>query len=155
MSTDTRTVEQAIEDLRIAMVVTPDLRARPMTVASVDGDRLAFMTDNRAAWVKQLADGSPVGVTFSDGGDGDYVSLTGHASTSQDRELLDRLWNVAANAWFDGADDPNLVALLVEVQDGEYWDSADNVVSRAIRGAAAVATGSGSELLGSKGDVAT
>lgn len=153
MSAEQRTVEQAIQGERVAMVVTPDLRARPMTVASVDGDRVAFLADRRAAWIQQLADATPVGLTVSDPDDSTYASLTGRASTSDDRDLLEHLWGLAANAWFDGVDDPNLVALVVDVTDGEWWDGPDSVVSTMVRGAAAVATGTGSELLGDRGDV--
>jgi general stress protein 26 len=152
---DTRTLDEVLEGERVSMVVTADQRARPMSIAGRDGDRLWFLTDRQADWVKALPDSEYVAVVISDPHDSLYVSLTGQAGFSDEHETLERLWAKPMEAWFEGPDDPRLVALHVDVTDGEYWDGPDSGLSRAVRGIAAVVTGEGRDLMGEQGDVAT
>jgi general stress protein 26 len=152
---DTRTLDDVLEGDRISMLVTADQRARPMSIIDRDGDRLWFLTDREAAWVKALPESEYVAVVISDPDDSLYVSLTGQAGFTDDRETLERLWAKPMEAWFDGVDDPKLVALHVDVTDGEYWDGPDSGISRAIRGIASVVTGEGRDKMGEQGDIAT
>lgn len=150
---DTRTLDEVLEGERISMVVTADQRARPMSIAGRDGDRLWFLTDRQADWVQALPDSEYVAVVISDPSDSLYVSLTGQAGFTDERETLERLWAKPMEAWFEGPDDPKLVALHVDVTDGEYWDGPDSGLSRAVRGIASVVTGEGRDKMGEQGDV--
>ena len=145
---DDRTLADLLEGERIAMVVTPDGRARPMTVLRREDARLWFVTDRTADWVARLIDGERVTVTISDLGDSLFVSLTGTAATTTDRGVLETLWSPPLRAWFQGPDDPNVVALSVDVAEGEYWDGPDTTVGRIVRGLAGMATGKGSRTMG-------
>lgn len=155
MNDETRTLDDLLDGERTAMLVTADQRARPMTILERDGQRLWFLTARSADWVRTLPDREIVNVTVVDPGDGLYVSLSGQAATTTDADVLERLWSPALSAWFEGADDPDLLALSVEVSDGEYWDGPDSGIGRTLRLAAAAVTGAGPELLGDKGDVTT
>lgn len=155
MADDSRTLEDLLDGERIAMLVTADHRARPMMVLDQDRDRLWFLTSRTADWVESLSDGERVTLTLADTDDALFVSLTGTAATTTDQATLDRLWNGAMDAWFDGRDDPNLVALHVDVVDGEWWDGPSTGVGRAIRGIAGVITGDGERTMGEQGDVTT
>lgn len=155
MSDDTRTLDDLLDGERIAMLVTPDQRARPMTVVDRDGSTLWFLTTREADWVAGLTEGDRVAVVVSDPGDSLFVSMTATAGTTTDQQVLDRLWNPAMKAWFDGRDDPDLVAVRAEVTDGEYWDGPATGVGRIVRGLAGVVSGSGDETMGGQGDVAT
>jgi general stress protein 26 len=152
---DTRTLDDVLDGERISMVVTADQRARPMSIVGRDGDRLWFLTSREADWVQALPESEYVAVVVSDPKDSLYVSLTGRAGFSDDRETLERLWSTSMEAWFEGADDPKLIALHVDVTDGEYWDGPDSGLSRAVRGIAAVVTGEGRDEMGEQGDIAT
>jgi general stress protein 26 len=152
---DTRTLDDVLEGDRISMLVTADQRARPMSIIDRDGDRLWFLTDRSADWVEALPESEYVAVVISDPDDSLYVSLTGQAGFTDDRETLERLWAKPMEAWFDGVDDPKLVALHVDVTDGEYWDGPDSGISRALRGIASVVTGEGRDKMGEQGDVTT
>ncbi|MTV26102.1 general stress protein [Nitriliruptoraceae bacterium ZYF776] len=152
---DTRTLEEALDGERIVMLTTEDLRARPMSVQEVDGRDLWFLTDGSAGWVAGLRENQPVAATVSDPGDGVFVSLTGRAATTRDDDVLDRLWDPAMEAWFDGRDDPNLVALRITAEDGEYWDGPDTGIGRVVKGLTSVVTGEGRRIMGEQGDVAT
>jgi general stress protein 26 len=152
---DTRSLDEVLDGERISMVVTADQRARPMSIVDRDGDRLWFLTDREADWVQALPDSEYVAVVISDPKDSLYVSLTGQAGFTDDRATLERLWSKPMEAWFDGVDDPKLVALHVDVTDGEYWDGPDSAISRAVRGIASVVTGEGRDKMGEQGDIAT
>ena len=155
MSDDARTLDDLLDGQRTAMVVTADQKARPMTIIDRDGARLWFLTSRGAEWVQALEDGEYVAVVVSETSDSLYVSLTGQAATTDDQATRERLWNPGMQAWFEGADDPDLVALRVDVEDGEYWDGPDSGVGRVLRGLASIVTGEGRQLMGDQGDVAT
>ncbi|MEX1177735.1 MAG: pyridoxamine 5'-phosphate oxidase family protein [Nitriliruptor sp.] len=151
---ETRTLDELLDGERTAMVVTADQRARPMTILDRDGSRLWFLTGRDADWVQALPDNEIVAVVVSEPKDSLHVSLNGPAGFTDERDVLERLWSKPMEAWFEGVDDPNLVALHVDVEDGEYWDGPDSGISRAIRGLTAVVTGEGQDAMGEQGDVA-
>ncbi len=155
MSDDARTLDDLLDGERTAMLVTADQRARPMSVITRDDDRLWFLTGRDAEWVEALEDGEFVAIVVVDPSDSVYLSLTGRATITDDGATLKRLWNPAMEAWFEGVDDPNLVALSVDVHEGEYWDGPGTGVGRALRGLASVVTGRGRALMGEQGDVVT
>jgi general stress protein 26 len=152
---DTRTLDEVLDGERISMVVTADQRARPMSIVEREGDRLWFLTNREADWVQALPEAEYVAVVVSDPKDSLYVSLTGQAGFTDDKATLERLWAKPMEAWFDGVDDPKLVALHVDVTEGEYWDGPDSGLSRAVRGIASVVTGEGRDKMGEQGDVTT
>ena len=51
---------------------------------------------------------------------------------STDRDDVERLWNPAAGAFFDGKDDPNLAVLFFDVSEGQYWDSPNGRIGALI-----------------------
>lgn len=155
MSDDARSLDEIMENGPITMLVTADQKARPMTVLEQDGARLSFLTDRTTEWMQEMTENEQVAVVISDPGDSIFVSLTGTARVSADEETLDELWSPMLEAWFDGRDDPNLVALHVDVHDGEYWDGPGTGPGRALRGLAAIVTGEGRKTMGDQGDVTT
>src|SRR5215211_5298753 len=70
-----------------------------------------------------------------------YVSISGQAQISNDREMIKKLWSVPAKAWWQSADDPNIRVIRVSPEEAEWWDSPGTVVSYISMAAAAV-TGS-------------
>lgn len=115
-----------IEKFKSAMLVTHcenELRSRPMQIAGVEaGCRVWFFTMHESGKVHELETDPRVNLTFQQDRE-IYVSLTGHASLSRDRAKIDELWREPFRVWFpDGKDDPNLAMILIEPQEGEYWD---------------------------------
>jgi general stress protein 26 len=121
-------LREMLEEFGTAMLVTRTddghLRGRPMALAEVEPDgTLWFATDRHAAKVEELARDRHVGVTMQSSTK--FLSLSGTASTVDDREKLARLWKAEWGVWFPrGKDDPNLVLLRVDGQVGEYWDNS-------------------------------
>ena len=116
-----------IEAIKIAMVVTHDgrgheLRARPMAAHSDPLQNVVyFLTDVGSAKVAEIVDNDDVCLAFADPKGRDYLSITGHASLSNDRTLIRRLWSDEEQAFWRDENDPSLRLLRVDVLEAEYW----------------------------------
>ena len=119
-------LEKLIESFRTAMLVTRTsdgaLRARPLALAEVhDQGALYFATSVDSAKVTELETIPGVAVTLQ--ASDKYISVTGDASVSRDRALIERLWSEAWRVWFPGGkDDPTLSIIIVTPHAAEYWD---------------------------------
>ena len=80
-------------------------------------------------------------LAFSDPRHQKYVSISGQAQISNDREMIRKLWSIPAQAWWQNAEDPNIRVITVTPEEAEWWDSPGTVVSYISMAAAAV-TGS-------------
>jgi general stress protein 26 len=124
------TREKLVELLRKfdnAMLVTASangsMRSRPMALLQVepDGD-MWFMTSGHSGKIDEIAADSHVNVALQK--DREYVSVCGRARVLRDRAKVDELWNEHMRAYFpNGKDDPDLVLLQVQAEEGEYWDN--------------------------------
>jgi general stress protein 26 len=140
-------VQELIKDTRIAMLAIRGedgrFHARPMATTETGFDgTLWFLTDVRSHKVDQLESDPEVLVTYADPGSESYVSVSGRGAVVTDRATIKRLWSEPARAWFpDGPDDPNLVALKIDVEIAEYWDSPSGTLVLAYGYVKALATG--------------
>jgi general stress protein 26 len=136
-TTDTvRSLEQVLDGMRFAMVTTTSphgLRARPLTLLEQEDAVLRFLVSRDSQWVQELAQPmASVQVAFADPGKNTYVALQGHAVLDDDPELIARLWNPAAESFFDGPEDPDATVLECTIFDGEWWDAPGTAVGLAI-----------------------
>ena len=121
-------VRDLIKDARIAMLATRGedghFHARPMATSKAEFDgTLWFLTDERTHKVEQLERDSEVLVTYTDDSKQSYISLAGRGAIVHDKAKLKELWSEPARAWFPkGLEDPNLVAMRIDVEIAEYWD---------------------------------
>ena len=131
-----RSLEQVLDGQRFAMVTTAGprgLRARPLTLLEQQDAVLRFLVSKQSEWVQDLTQPmASVQVSFADPGDNTYVALQGHATVDERRATVERLWNPAAEAFFDGPDDPDAVVLECAIADGEWWDAPGTKVGIAI-----------------------
>jgi general stress protein 26 len=118
------------------------IRARPMAafVEPEDG-KIYFLTDKASAKDEEVAAQPQVCLAFADAGSQTYVSVSGQAALSNDRERIRTIWSPAAKAWWDGPDDPAIQLLAVTPGDAQYWDSPGTVLSY-VKMAAAIVTDS-------------
>jgi general stress protein 26 len=123
-------VKELVKDARISMLttMTPDGKhvSRPMALQDVefDGD-LWYFTYSDSDLVAQIAVHPQVNVSFSDGKQHAWVSLSGAAEQVNDRQKAEELWNPILKAWFpDGLETPNLTLVKVHADTAEYWESA-------------------------------
>jgi len=140
----TKDLADLISGGTVAMLMTmigDEHTSRPLTVAGVEGGRVSFLVDRTADWAEALGATTPVHLSVSDVRENTYLSLQGRATVTPDRATIDRLWNPAAAAFFDGKDDPSVAALHFDVSTGEYWDSPSGRIGSAIAVVKAAVTG--------------
>jgi len=143
------------EKIRIALLTSWDgkqQRIRPLA-ATVDRDRdvIQFLIGANGGTTLADATGAPaltlvqqvekfptVTLAFADHGSHDYVTITGQATVSNDRERIKELWTPFAKAWWDGADDPEIRLLTVTPENAEIWEGPNQLVATALMLTAAV-----------------
>ena len=139
---DIQRVWDLMKKIGFAMLVTRDgdrLRARPMSAClDRDANAIFFLTDARRHKDEEIARDPHVNLSFADTGSQKYVSLTGTAAISNDREKIRQLFSTPAKAWWDLAEDPNIRVLEISPDDAEYWDSPGSVISYVKMATAAV-----------------
>ena len=111
-----------------AMLVTESdagLRARPMAIGDVTPDgRVRFITSDDSIKLDELTDRPHVNVTCQ--GDRRFLSISGDARLSKERELIDQAWKSNQSTWFaEGKDDPRVVALEIIPSFAEFWDRSE------------------------------
>ncbi len=135
---DLQRLGELIKDIEFAMLTTVDedgsLRSRPMgTVQSEFDGVLYYFTYGHSHKVLEVNQNNQVNVVYSRPDKQQYVSLSGTARLSRDRQKLKELWNPALNAWFPkGLEEPDIALLCVDVTKAEYWDSPSSAVAHAI-----------------------
>lgn len=95
--------------------------ARPMGIARREGSTLWFVSARDSAKTDELTSNRTAVITAQD--ERRWLAATGTASTDDSQTRVDQLWSAPMTAWFpDGPQDSDLVALSVDLSDGEYWD---------------------------------
>jgi general stress protein 26 len=122
-----------IDGIEIAMFTTRrvdgQLVSRPMaTQERVSGTDLWFVTDTSSHKLAELEQDPHVNLAYYNNKSREWVSVSGTAQITQDRNLIKELYKPDWKAWFDdeggakdgGPDDPRLALILVEAQSVEY-----------------------------------
>ena len=136
-----------IKDIKFAMLTTvcPDgtLRSRPMATQETEFDgELWFFTYANSEKVQEVEDEEHVNVSYADPASNAYVSVSGRAFITLDREKAKQLWRPVLRAWFPkGLDDPNLALMRIEVDQAEYWDGPSSKMVQLVTYVKTVATG--------------
>jgi general stress protein 26 len=122
-----------IKKIKFGMLVTHDdleekLRGRPMSLVQDEYDNtIYFFTDRTDAKAYEIKRDRDVCLTFEDVDEQTYVSLSGKANLTEDRNLIDRYWNKSVAAWFPkGKDDPSIAMLEIKIESGEHWKADEN-----------------------------
>jgi len=111
-----------------AMLVTQrdtELRSRPMAVGDHTQDgRIRFVTRDDSGKLEELNENDAVNVSMQ--GDNRFLSVSGHARLSKDRDLIDKTWSRRQAPWFaEGKDDPHITVLEVIPTHAEFWDQSE------------------------------
>ena len=134
-----------MDKIGFCMLATKDgdlIRSRPMAAYVCREDHAVyFLTDADSAKDDEIDANPGVNLAFADAGAHDYVSVTGRAAVSNDRDKIRELFNTPAKAWWDSPDDPSIRVLKVTPHDAQYWDSPGKARA-AIRMAAAAVSDS-------------
>ncbi|MFC6490616.1 pyridoxamine 5'-phosphate oxidase family protein [Nitratireductor sp. GCM10026969] len=144
MAHDEERVWELVEKIGICMLISrdgTDLRARPMAAYfDRDAHSLYFLTDAESHKEEEIAQDPHVALAFADTSDQNYLSISGTAEVSNDRERIRQLWSTPAKAWWDDPDDPSIRILKITPKDAQYWEGPGTVVSYIKMAAAAVSS---------------
>lgn len=123
-----------IDDMDVCLFTTrrPDGRlvTRPMQVQErTSGTDLWFVTDIEANKLEELASDAHVNLGFYNKGSREWVSVSGTAIITQDRDLVHAMYKPDWKIWFPadggkrdgGPDDPRLALVLVETLSVIYF----------------------------------
>lgn len=114
-----------------------DGHVRPMT-AQLEDDKLEddrysgaiwFFTSTDNALYAMAGGGSPGVIHFVSKGHDVWASVNGSLAQSQDRAMIDKLWNRFVAAWYEGKDDPKIALLKFDPNDAEIWIDASSAVA--------------------------
>ncbi len=142
------TLWKLIKDMRFGMLThrhaDGSLHAHPLTTQnrSLDEGVLYFFVSKTTEVGRRLQVDGNVCVAYADTSKDHYVSISGHATVSNDRAKVERLFNAFAKAWFPGGvDDPSLELVEVKILHAEYWDVKESKVTQLVKMATAAVTG--------------
>jgi general stress protein 26 len=98
--------------------------SQPMTAQlSDDGSgAIWFFTARDVDLVRTLGDGGRAVAHFAAKGHDLFASIHGRLAPSNDRAMIDRLWNRFVAAWYEGGkDDPKLQLLRLDPEHAQVW----------------------------------
>ena len=144
-------VGELIKDIQMAMLTTitseGSLHSRPMAShQSPFAGELLFLTPDDTGKVHEIQENAEVALTYVDPKH-TFLTLSGRASISNDRGLIEQLWTPTYKAWFPGGkEDPSIRVLCVHVDQAEYWEAPANAVVRKAKILARAVTGGQSKV---------
>jgi len=151
-------IAELIKDLRMAMLVTIDVRglpnSRPMATQGEDfTGTLWFFTDRNSPKVRDVVNNPSVNVVFMKSAAESYLSLVGTAEVDNDRDRMRAMWTPWMKAWFDSVEDPDLCLLRVQVDEAEYWDTPGGKVASLLSLVKGAVTGDAGDMESNHGRV--
>ncbi|HXH76150.1 MAG TPA: pyridoxamine 5'-phosphate oxidase family protein [Bacteriovoracaceae bacterium] len=131
-SIDLRRLASLITDIKFTMFSTVNadgsIISRPMAnqeivPGSFEGT-LWFFTKKDTAKVHSIEHDSHVNLAYANPEKQQYVSISGKAFISEDKEKMKDLWTHQLKSWFpEGLEDPEMTLIGVDIQSAEVWDS--------------------------------
>ena len=129
---------------RIAMLTTEEhgkLVSRPMAALVRPEENKIYFVTRTDDKVGEIGGSAQVNLAFSDPHENNYLSISGTARTSQDREKLNELWSMFTEAWLPQGPEAEDVALITfEPEEAKLWDSTSSSIIYAGKVLKAVAT---------------
>jgi general stress protein 26 len=117
-----------LEDFSTAMLIThaggETLHARPMEIADREADgTLWFITTEDSAKAHEIEHDRHAHIVCQKD-HAAYLSISGHASLSENRARIAEIWKEPFRVWFpDGPKDPKIALIVFRPQRAEFWDN--------------------------------
>lgn len=135
MTTTTGTPDDvwtAIKKLRVAMLTTEEdgrLVSRPMASLGRPEDGVIYFITHADTHIADKSESVRANLAYSDTDANTYLSVSGTARLSQDREKLRELWSLWSEAWLpQGPDAPDVALVTVEPIDAKLWDADSKLI---------------------------
>ena len=122
-------LQEMIKSIGVCMFFTKrgggKAEVRPMSVADVDDNgNIWFLAAKNSEKVENIHFDNDVHLVFAHPGKEMYLDINGTAEVTDDRNSIKRIWTPFAKAWFTlGVNDPDLCAIKVTAERGNYWDT--------------------------------
>lgn len=128
---DEKRAWDVIDKVGVCMMATQfdgGVRARPMEAHADRAEGLIwFLTDIRAAKDEEVEAWPDICLVFIDPEEKVYVSVSGRAEVTEDRERIRQMWSDRQQAWWpEGPADPNVRVICFVPELIEYWDGPAN-----------------------------
>lgn len=131
---EAKRLARIISQIRIAMLTTVNedgsMHSRPMANQEIDIDKfdgtLWFFTRKDTFKVIDIQKDQHVNLTYTHPERQQYVSISGKAILSEDKDFIRDLWSESLKEWFPlGHADPELALIRVQIENAEIWDSTN------------------------------
>ena len=104
---------------------------RPMT-AQVDGGTIYFFANRTEDLVKGMAQSQRAIATYTSKGHDLFASIHGTLTISNERAVINRLWNPIIASWFkEGKDDSDLALLRFDTSSADIWEADTGATMKA------------------------
>lgn len=116
---------------------------RPMSVQQIDRDgNLWFLSADDSHKNAEIKKDPRVQLYFQGSAHADFMTISGTAKISTDRQKIEELWEPIVKTWFtEGIDDPRITVIQVKPEDGYYWDTKHGKMIAFIKMIAGAITG--------------
>jgi len=116
---------------------------RPMSVQKLDDDgNFWFLSAKDSHKNSEIEMSSSVQLLFQGSAHSGFLSVSGQATISTDKEKIKELWEPLVKTWFtEGVNDPRISVIKVEPIDGYYWDNKHGNMIALIKMATGAALG--------------
>jgi general stress protein 26 len=132
-SYDIDRVWKLIDKIKICMLATREgdaIRARPMSAIGRESARtIYFLTDVKGHKDEEIDQNRGVCLVFAKPESGKFLAVNGQARVLDDRALIGDLWSIAAEAWWQGPDDPSIRVIEVTPEQAEFWEGPHGLVA--------------------------
>lgn len=139
MGTEAEITEKFWDSLRsdrtimLGLVGVDEGHAQPMTAlldSTCDGGPIWIFSAKNIGLVKALGAGRPAIGNFVSKGHDLFATIHGTLTVSNDRAVLDRLWNPFIAAWYEGGkNDPQLQLLQFSPKRAEVWLNENSLLA--------------------------
>ena len=127
---------KSLQDDRVVMLglTGDDGHSQPMSAQTLHEENtrgpIWFFTSKESDLVRALGAAHRATLSFSAKGHDLFASVQGELSASNDRAVIDRLWNRYVAAWFEGGkDDPKLQLIRFDPEHAQVWLSENHLMA--------------------------
>lgn len=153
-------LKKMIDDIDIGILCSNEsgseyIHAVPMSRQEVDDEgNIWFLIAATSQSHQNLLQNNKTSLLYSDVKNYAFLSLSGTAEISSDRNRIDKYWNKIIEAWFEGGkEDPNIRVLKVTPLEAHYWDNKAGKLVTFLKVAASAISGAKMDI-GREGDLA-
>ena len=124
-------IKELVEDIDFCMFLSDfdsvPINAAPMSTKKVDKQgHIWFLSSIEHDTVTNVQKDLRAQLIYSKPGDMEFLTVAGEARIVVDQLIIKDLYQKSDDSWFDGADDPQIRAIVVNPKEAKYWEPKSN-----------------------------